>query len=493
MMENKDKNRAVIYARYSSDKQTEQSIEGQMRVCLKYAEEMKYIVVNSYIDRATTGRNDDRFNFQKMLKDSYEKQFDFVIVYKLDRFARNRYDSAINKALLLKNEVRVLSAMEQIKDTPEGIMLESMLEGMAEYFSAELSQKVKRGIYESVQKGNSTGGRDLFGYKTENKKRVLDPDKAVIVRKIFEMYSSGNTGREIQKELESYTKLSIPGIFYILKNPKYTGSFLYRNVEYKNMYPRIIDDSIFATVTERLQKNKKVPAHNKGNMNYYLSNKLFCECGMPMVGESGKSATGKIYYYYKCKSKHRVSKEWIEQLVLRATVKHLLKKATLEPLVKRIVKAYNDGLKDDTELRLMQKELANTDKELGNLLNALKQGISADFVQPELDRLKAQKKELNAQITKKSLGNIQLDKEMILFWFDQFRNGGEEASKEKIFEIFVAQVKLYPDKAIIVYNHSGKNTTNIDLTSSSFKSLAGLERFELSISESESDALTTWP
>lgn len=143
---------AVIYARFSCDKQTEQSIEGQLRECNAYAATHGITVVNTYIDRAQSGRYDDRDQFQKMIADSSSGRFNAVIVYKTDRFARNRYDSARYKAILKKNGVRVLYAKEAIPEGPEGIILESMLEGMAEYFSAELSQKVNRGMYETALK-----------------------------------------------------------------------------------------------------------------------------------------------------------------------------------------------------------------------------------------------------------------------------------------------------------------------------------------------------
>ncbi|MBQ3048025.1 MAG: recombinase family protein, partial [Clostridia bacterium] len=130
---------AVIYARYSCEKQTEQSIEGQLRVCHEYAERNNIVILNTYIDRAMSGTNDNRKEFQKMLKDSNNKAWDYVLVYKIDRFGRNKYEMAINKKTLKDNGIRLLSAMENIPDTPEGIILESLLEGMAEYYSAELS------------------------------------------------------------------------------------------------------------------------------------------------------------------------------------------------------------------------------------------------------------------------------------------------------------------------------------------------------------------
>ena len=174
---------AVIYARYSSERQTEQSIEGQLRVCHEYAARNDFIIVETYIDRAMSGTNDHRTNFQRMLKDSAKRAWDYVLVYKLDRFSRNKYETAMNKKTLRDNGVRLISATENIPDTPEGIILESLLEGMAEYYSAELSQKVKRGFRESREKGFFTGGHLLFGYRLQDKKIIIQPDEAEIQRR----------------------------------------------------------------------------------------------------------------------------------------------------------------------------------------------------------------------------------------------------------------------------------------------------------------------
>mgnify|MGYP002518385862 CR=1 FL=1 len=129
--------KAVIYARYSSDNQREESIEGQLRECTAYCKKNDITILRTYIDRAMSAKTDHRPDFQRMIKDSAKGLFDVIIVWKLDRFARNRYDSAHYKAQLRKYGVKVLSATENISDGPEGIILESMLEGMAEYYSAE--------------------------------------------------------------------------------------------------------------------------------------------------------------------------------------------------------------------------------------------------------------------------------------------------------------------------------------------------------------------
>ena len=142
--------RAVIYARYSSSNQTEQSIEGQVRVCSEYAKAKGLTIVGEYIDRAISGRTDNRPDFQRLMQDSGKHMFEAVIVYRTDRFARNKYDSAIYKRHLRKCNVELHYAAEHIPEGPEGIILESLMEGLAEYYSAELSQKIRRGIRESA-------------------------------------------------------------------------------------------------------------------------------------------------------------------------------------------------------------------------------------------------------------------------------------------------------------------------------------------------------
>jgi DNA invertase Pin-like site-specific DNA recombinase len=181
---------AVIYARYSSSNQTEQSIEGQLRVCNEYAAREGIVVLDTYIDRAMTGTNDNRADFQRMIKDSGKREWDHVIVYKLDRFSRDKYATAVYKKALKDNGVTLLSATECIPNTPEGIIVESLLEGMGQFYSVELSQKVRRGMNESRQKGQFTGGYLIYGYKIVNKKVVIDDEKAEVVRYIYEQFAN---------------------------------------------------------------------------------------------------------------------------------------------------------------------------------------------------------------------------------------------------------------------------------------------------------------
>ena len=162
--------KCVIYARYSSAEQREESVEGQLRECKEFAERHNMTILDSYIDRALSARTDDRPQFQKMIQDSAKKQFDIVLVWKLDRFSRNRFDAATYRAILKRNGVKVVSAKENISEGPEGIILEAMLDGMAEYYSAELSVKVKRGQKENALKCKANGGNVPFGYRINSER-----------------------------------------------------------------------------------------------------------------------------------------------------------------------------------------------------------------------------------------------------------------------------------------------------------------------------------
>jgi DNA invertase Pin-like site-specific DNA recombinase len=189
---------AVIYARYSpGPNQTEQSIEGRIRICREFAAREGYDIIGEYIDRALTGRNDDRPDFQRMLADAKKREFRFVIVYKLDRFARNRYDSAIHKYHLKQCGIKVVSAMENIGDNPESIILEAVLEASAEYYSIDLSQKIKRGRRDSAAKGKFVGGGLPFGYRSVNGTIIIDERKGPYWKEALERYAAGVSKRDV--------------------------------------------------------------------------------------------------------------------------------------------------------------------------------------------------------------------------------------------------------------------------------------------------------
>ncbi|MCL2798598.1 MAG: recombinase family protein, partial [Firmicutes bacterium] len=327
--------KVVIYARYSSAGQNEQSIEGQLKDCYAFAARNDMTVIHEYIDRALTGTTDKRPEFLQMIEDSKKRRFDYVIVYQLDRFARNRYDSATYKARLKKNGVRVLSARENITDDASGVLIEGVLESMAEYFSAELSQKVKRGIAISAAKLQYTGGGVPFGYRIDEDKRFqINEETAPFVVKIFEMYLAGKTGVEIFKFLnDRHIKTSMGGkwnkssLQRILINRRYLGYYINGDSETKGGIPQIVDEELFEQVQQQMERNKRAPSARKAEDAYILTTKL--HCGLDdalMTGISGTSHTGAKHFYYKCFGvkngckKKNVQKDFIEDLVIADTL-----------------------------------------------------------------------------------------------------------------------------------------------------------------------------
>lgn len=286
--------KAVIYARYSSDNQREESIEGQLRECMEFASRAEIDVIGNYIDRALTAKTDNRPEFQRMIKDSYKHAFDCIIVWKLDRFSRNRYDSAHYKALLRKNGVKVVSAMESISEGSEGILLESVLEGMAEYYSAELAEKVVRGMKENTLKGLHNGGQVTFGYKINEERRFeRDEVNAPIVNEIFNMYADGKTVKQIVNYLDSKQirtsrggKINFNAVQRMLSNRRYIGEYKFRDVVMPHAIPALVPDDLFEKVQKKLVKNKKAPAQRKAEDEYLLTLNVICANGQHKINKA---------------------------------------------------------------------------------------------------------------------------------------------------------------------------------------------------------------
>lgn len=463
--------KGVIYARYSSDRQNEQSIVGQVEVCTKWADNNDIEVVNVYHDEALTGKSDKRPAFQKMIKDAKSGNFDYIIVYKLDRFARNRYDSAVYKAQLKKHGVRIMSAMESIADGPEGIILESVLEGMAEYYSANLAQNVVRGMRQQAEKGKYMGGVAPLGYKIDDDKNyVIDDKTAVVVKQIYQKYAEGYSLRKICQDLnEAGYKTSKGGSFIpnsvrkILSNPKYIGRYECMGVVIDNAVPSIIDRETFEAAQQRIQSNKKSLSSSKSNINFHLTGKLFCgECGGNMVGDSGTSKTGDVHYYYSCTNKKRrkgctkkaVRKEWIERLVTDITINQILTDETIKHIAKQTFECYEKEKSDNSMLISLKKALSDIQKTIDNIMDAIEQGIITDTTKERLLNAEEQKKDIIASIENSSIKKPSLTEEQIVFFLDDIRNKVYDSDEqiEVIIRTFVNAVYLYDDKIIITYN-----------------------------------------
>ena len=475
----------VIYARYSSDRQTEQSIEGQLKECYEYARRNGYTVVGEYIDRAISGTTDHRPEFLRMIADGDKKLFQSVLVYQLDRFARNRYDSATYKAKLKKNGIRVLSARENISDDASGVLMEAVLEGMAEYYSVELSQKIRRGMDINAEKCLSTGGNVALGFCVDKEKRFqLDPNTAPVVRKIFEMYASGQSMADIIRYLNAnHIKTSYGNEFNknsinrILRNKRYIGVYTYHGTEVPNGLPRIISDDLFYEVQDMMDKKKKAPARAKALEGYILSTKLFCgHCKAAMTGISGTSKTGNKYHYYQCVTNRRdkscqkktVGKAYIEDLVVMETRK-LLTKENIDRIAKEVVRLCEQE-KDTDNLKRLKKLLKENERATENLFKALESGQIVDVIAERISQKKRERAELEQQILVETSAHPTPTVNEVRFFLNQFRKGDVNDLKyrQALVDTFVNKIYLYNDRMTVLYNtqDSHSDVTIDDLSSS---------------------------
>ena len=406
---------AVIYARYSSDSQSEQSIEGQLRVCQQYAKNNNILIVDTYIDRAMTGTNDLRPDFQRMIKDSNKKQWDYVLVYKLDRFSRDKFEMAMHKKTLKDNGIKLVSACENIPEGPEGIILESLLEGMTEYYSAELSQKVLRGLNESYIKGQFTGGYALYGYDVIDKKNVINQNEAEIVKEIFNRFASGETGKSIRdnmiargKRTKSNYYVNEKKIYKIIGDSKYKGKVIHNGKTYTNIIPRIIDDETWQKVQYIRDGNKHKQGAKKEKFNFLLSGKLICvDCGSFLVGESGTSETGEMHRYYTCMTRRRrkkpcelksIKKEWLEDQVFTKTWELLCDFNNMEEIVDKIHDLHQQNTQENQVITSLEKKKAETTKASSNLISALEQGFLTEQTKTRLKELESEIAQLDFDI-----------------------------------------------------------------------------------------------
>lgn len=470
----------ALYARYSSQSQTEQSIEGQLHACYEYAKVNGHIIVGEYIDRAQSGTTDSRTEFQRMIADSDKHTFEAaVLVYQLDRFARNRYDSAINKVKLKKNGVRVISARENISDDASGILVEGVLESMAEYYSAELSQKIRRGMEINAQKCLSTGSNPSLGFTVDAERHFhIDPDGARIVREIFELYANGTTVADIIKYLNDKKVKTSKGkefnknsLHRMLRNKRYIGTYIYKDVEVLDGMPHIIDNELFDRVQRILDRNKKAPARARGKEEYLLTTKLFCGyCKEMMTGYGGTSKTGRKYRYYACKNakknlcqKKVVNKQKIEDRVV-LECRRLLTDTNIDNISQAVAAACQADY-DSSAVKRLKASVREADEAIENLWKALERGQSVEMITERIERRKAEKNELQEQLAIEMNRQIVFTAPQIKAFLTSLKKGNinDENNRKGFVNIFLRAIYLWDKKMTLILNGGGKPLTIEDI------------------------------
>lgn len=467
--------KAVLYCRYSSENQTENSIEGQRRDCLEYAKRYGMTVVGEYVDRAKSATTDNRPEFQRMIRDSMNHGFNVVLVWKMDRFARNRFDSLKYKSILANNGAKVISITERISDSSDGVLIEALIDGISEWYSKDLSEKVDRGIRENVIKGLSIGGLQKFGYRIVDKRYVIDENEGNIVKEMFRLYTYDCLNiNQIAKRLNSLGMRRSDGrpithslVEKVLSSDRYIGVLKCKEARNENGFLRLIDDDTF----QRAQEKRKQRRHSGGafreGVEFALKGKIICgECGESLNGESGTSKSGKLFSYYKCKGARKktcklkpVRKDLIEDMVISAVKKALADREISNQLAKVI---YSMQEKDSPEMASLKSRMKVVDSQIGNIMNAIKAGIFTKGVKDELQKLEDEKEILESTMDKEVVRHRKFSKEEIRAAIEIMSDFPTEndAKKRMFIGHFVERVLVYKDGKVKIFaNIFGTKTT----------------------------------
>lgn len=476
--------KAAIYCRYSSDNQREESIEAQIRAIKEYCDKEGIQIVKIYTDEAKSATTDNRPQFLQMIKDSDKGLFNLVLVHKLDRFARNRYDSAFYKRELKQNGVRLTSILENLDDSPESIILESVLEGMAEYYSANLSREVMKGMKETALQCKHTGGKPPLGYDVaEDRTYVINEREAKSVEIMYEMHASGKGYTIICDTLnrqgyrtQTGRLFSRTSVYNILKNEKYKGVYVFNRTErkingkrnhnkskkeseiikIKDGMPAIVSEELWDKVSDMMKNRKK--GANSAKENYLLSGLVFCgKCNGSMTGARRKAGRNKtLYKNYECSTRKRtkgcdmkaVNKEYVEELVIDQLIEDIFSPAAIDKVVKNMSE-YTEKQTNiiSKDIKIYKDELTGIETEIGNIVNAIASGMFHPSMKEKMDVLEERKAILKNRIRE---AEIQLEihvpgEDLIRRYLEKdsdIKNKGPDEQK-RIIQTFVSKIIVY--------------------------------------------------
>lgn len=480
---------AVIYARFSSHNQTEQSIEGQVRECAQYADKKGLTVTEIYADRAISGKTDQRPEFQRMLNDAKQKKFTDLIVYKTDRFSRDKYTSAVYKRQLFTYGIKIHYAAEPLPEGPTGLLMETFLEGLAQYYSAELSEKIKRGMKESAYKCHYTGGSVPLGYRIKpDKSFEVDPDQAKVVQKVFSMYNQGIIKSKICEFLNHsgyttsygnpFNKCSIDRI---ITNEKYIGVYEYYGIRVEGGVPAIIDEITFLKAQDEKERRRMLHGSHVKKSDYLLTGRAFCKyCGAKLVGVSGTSETGKTYRYYYCPNNRgqkkdcqldHISADDLENEIAQICAEDILNEFMI-PVIAEEVYDYEVELREkDEELKELQRRLAQNKKAASNVQRAIEADYEGELLPARLKELEKERKYIEHDIENYEKRHFVLTKEQLEFFMTNMLN----RDKETLLKAFVNKVITSNDEFEIFFNLTDKYNESglFELKASSPKAIDG--------------------
>lgn len=491
-IERKKKHRktAVAYGRFSSNNQREESIDAQMRAIREYCERENIELIAEFKDEAITGKTDDRADFQNMISQLLKGhlQADFVLVHKFNRFARNKYDSALYKKKLKDAGIKVISVSQKIDDTPEGELLEGFLETIDQYYSANLAVEVRKGLRENALKGKHAGGQVLFGYSLDDEGYYRPNENAKIVKRIFEEYAAGYPKTEICERLnaEGYRnqrgkKFNTRTLYDLLRNEKYIGNYVYtidrtETIRLDGIIKNPpIDRELWQTVQDLCTSSAIRGRKRKQKREYFLTGKAYCEhCGAHISGAGSKrSRNGSLNYYYKCvgKVKHKngctnpsINKDWFEPRVLKTVANAVMSDHQIRNIAEKAF-AELEALRDTPVISTAQlkKELAQILKKQERLAELYLDGdMSKEMLDEKNGEFSRRKYQIEEELDKRksiaAADDVTVDdiERFIIDFVEDIKNAYSAADDEfmrVMFTTFVEKVVISKEK-ITVHIHT---------------------------------------
>ena len=467
---------AVIYARYSSDKQNDQSIEDQVRACEQYAKRKNLTIIKTYADRAKSGKTDKRPGFQQMIHDSAKKQFKAVLCWKFDRIGRNAGDYFINERILQENGAGIISVTEDIPEGPIAPILKGVYVGQAESYNIGLAMNVLRGMESNARACKSTGARAPVGYYIDkNKNYQIDTETAPYIREMFKRFINGDSYTELANYLADHgihtafgNTFTGNGIKKMLTNQKYIGTYKFKDIIIENGIPAIIEKETFMKVKKQINNYARLYTNRAQSVKYLLLGKVYCgQCGELMTAHAGTSKTGKMYRYYSCKNYKTgkgcgakpYRKDLVEETALNLTKNYVLQNdSTIETIADYAVMAQEE-FKKRSRLPTLQQELKENEKQIQNIMKLLMDGWASDELKTKLADLEQQKKELHTAIDMELIDNPEIDRNALVWSLKQFKNIEIKDQKmvRLMFQSLINSIVLDGNKITIVYNYAEKN------------------------------------
>jgi site-specific DNA recombinase len=488
--------KAAIYGRVSSEKQdVDLSISAQLKALREYASRNGYQIVREFVDEAESGRTSARPAFREMIAMARRspKPFDVILVWKYSRFARSRQDSIVFKTMLRKNGVQVISITEPFEDSPTGRLLEAMIESIDEFYSANLSEEITRGMRESASRGFYVVGFTPYGYdrikmrdgSKERSKLEPNPHQAPIVARMFKEVLEGKGLKEVVKGLNRDGIASPRGkgwiktaVHRILTNEVYTGTLLWGKcsagalapIRVENAWPTIVSRDIFDQVQALLKARAPSYLHPKRTASHFLLSGIArCGyCGKALVGHDAKS--GQFSYYVcgtllkkgagACQARYINSREF-EGLVVDKIKEHILTEENLRELVRLVNEEMDTASREyHRELDVVIKEIADVNRRLDRLYDSVETAnLKLDDLAPRIkdlkarkDNLQARKWELEWQMKERKLELA--DTATVTHYVQDLRDvlsNSSLAERKSFIKSFVKEIRVTGDKALLNY------------------------------------------